>query len=374
MIYICIPSHNEEQTVGVVLWKIRQVMAELGRDYQLLVADDGSTDRTAEVLEPYTRVLPLTVMRSAECRGYAASLEMLLREAVARSKYPRRDAAVVLQADFTEDPEHIGVLLKRLESGADIVASNPASENGREPLLRRWARAWAGRVVRKLTWPDDVRDPLTGFCAYRISTIRQAIAAREGARLLSCEGGAANAELLRAAAPHARRIDAVEFTPKRERLQRPSRFRPLEAVRRARSLQRGNGQPSLDVEGLTPTDIIGGVSRRISTAAAEERPRRNGRPRRPQRADVHASGGETGERKKRTRRGGRKRAAGSSSAPAAQQAAPQAANGAAEENAAEGAAAGPKKRRRGRRGGRGRRRKPSTTPQNGDATPAPEGT
>ena len=101
MIYICIPAHNEEQTVGVVLWKVRQVMAELGRDYQLLVADDGSTDRTPAVVEPYTRVLPLTVYRTETRRGYAAAVELLLREAVGRSEYPRRDVVVVLQADFT---------------------------------------------------------------------------------------------------------------------------------------------------------------------------------------------------------------------------------------------------------------------------------
>jgi cellulose synthase/poly-beta-1,6-N-acetylglucosamine synthase-like glycosyltransferase len=46
VIYFCIPAHNEEQTVGVVLWKIRQVMLDFPRDYQILVADDASTDST----------------------------------------------------------------------------------------------------------------------------------------------------------------------------------------------------------------------------------------------------------------------------------------------------------------------------------------
>ena len=73
MLYVCIPSYNEAPTIGLLLWKIRQTFTAFPREYQLLVADDASTDATSEVLEPYTRVLPLTVLRHAERRGYAAS-------------------------------------------------------------------------------------------------------------------------------------------------------------------------------------------------------------------------------------------------------------------------------------------------------------
>ena len=69
MIYITIPVHNEQRTIGVLLWRIREILTELGRDFRILVLDDGSTDDTAEVLEPYTRVLPLTTSsRTARLR------------------------------------------------------------------------------------------------------------------------------------------------------------------------------------------------------------------------------------------------------------------------------------------------------------------
>src|SRR5512143_1794040 len=103
-------------------------MAELQRDYQIIVVDDASTDSTPAVLSPYIRVLPLTVIRNSERRGYADSLELAIREAVRRSPYPKRDAVITLQADFTEDPDVVTTLIKRFEAGADVVATNAAME------------------------------------------------------------------------------------------------------------------------------------------------------------------------------------------------------------------------------------------------------
>ncbi|MGH7505343.1 MAG: glycosyltransferase family 2 protein, partial [Longimicrobiales bacterium] len=267
MIYICIPAHNEEQTVGVVLWKVRQVMAELGRDYQLLVADDGSTDRTPAVLQPYTRVLPLTVYRTDTRRGYAAALELLLREALRRSEYPRRDVIIVLQADFSEDPQHVETLVKRIESGADIIASNTVYGGVRPTRKYRWGRAAMNRLLRRFAWPERVRDPLAGLNAYRVATVKRALEERNGGRLLQHEGWAANAELLKEAAPHARRVDVVELEHRRERLQREERFHFMPVFREVFALVRGRVTDPLPPEQLQADSVHGG--RALRTPVAE---------------------------------------------------------------------------------------------------------
>ena len=148
MIYVCIPSHNEAATIGLLLWKIRQVFAGFAREYHLLALDDGSTDATSEILEPYARVLPLTVIRHEQRQGYAASVEELLRQAVELTDRPKRDAAILLHADFTHNPQVIPDLVRRVESGADIVVAEGKLEG--EPsrsyrLLRRYARIVAAR-------------------------------------------------------------------------------------------------------------------------------------------------------------------------------------------------------------------------------------
>ena len=223
MIYICIPAHNEERTIGVLLWKIRQVLADFPRDYQILVANDGSSDDTAEVLGPYQRVLPLTVVRIEKRGGYANALELLVREAVRRAEYPKRDVIVTLQADFTDDPAELTPMLKKIEAGADVVCANSKIP---ESALRtvRWGNKIGKFLLRRRGWPEGVTDPLSGLRVYRVLAVKRAIEARGPERLLTWEGWAANAELLQLVQPHARRTEAVETSWRGERHQRPSRL------------------------------------------------------------------------------------------------------------------------------------------------------
>src|SRR5438874_1048499 len=107
MIYVCVPVHNEARTAGLVLWKVRQVFTAFPREYQLLVLDDASTDDTGEVLASYAKVLPMTIVTHRERRGYAKSLEELLRLALQRTDRPKRDCAITLHADFVHSPESV---------------------------------------------------------------------------------------------------------------------------------------------------------------------------------------------------------------------------------------------------------------------------
>ncbi|MDZ7630882.1 MAG: glycosyltransferase [Gemmatimonadaceae bacterium] len=112
MLRICIPVHNEATTIGVLLWRLRSVFQGFSREYDVVVYDDASTDGTGEVLEPYQSVMPLTVIRGGTHRGYAASIDALVRHVAADDEYARRDAMVLMQGDFTESPEHLPELVE----------------------------------------------------------------------------------------------------------------------------------------------------------------------------------------------------------------------------------------------------------------------
>jgi glycosyltransferase involved in cell wall biosynthesis len=228
MIYVCIPSYNEAPTVGLLLWKIRQVFAGFQREYQLMVLDDGSNDGTADVLERYTRVLPLSVIRHQERRGYAESVEKLLRQAVERTDRPKRDCAILMHADFAHGPSFIPDLVKRIESGADVVVAQGKLQ-GERSRARRWARRVAPTLLRGAVTVPGVKDVVSGFSVFRLVTLRNAFRSSPGP-LLTTEGWAANAELYARTARHARRVETISAVERGDLRQRESRVSSWEAA------------------------------------------------------------------------------------------------------------------------------------------------
>lgn len=229
MIYLCIPTHNEAATVGLVLWKFRTVLQDSRREYQLLVGDDASSDATTEVLAPYLKTLPLTVQRSAEPIGYAATVERLLKEALDRSDRHKRDVAVLWPADYTVDPAVLEEFLKKLDSGADLVIGE-ATLSGDRSRGHRWVRRWAPRLLGRRARVPGVRDVVSGVAAFRLVALRQAFRERPS-RWLHTEGWAANAELHAWVAAAARQTEGVAIVEHADRRQRPSRVEPWPMAR-----------------------------------------------------------------------------------------------------------------------------------------------
>ena len=225
MLYICIPAYNEAQTVGVLLWRIRKVFQEYSREYEILVYNDGSTDATVETLEPYGDVLPLTVLGGKERVGYDRALDALARAVSARTRYPRRDAMITMQADFTDQPEHLPELIKRFEGGADLVVGERNVTATTPPPIRRmrWIAGWAMRAAGAV---PGVADPFGALRLYRITLIRDLIKESGDAPIARGQGWAANLDLLRRALPLARRMETVALDSRYDVRLRETRIRP----------------------------------------------------------------------------------------------------------------------------------------------------
>jgi glycosyltransferase involved in cell wall biosynthesis len=217
VLYICIPTYNEAPTIGVLLWRIRKVLKDFSREYEIVVFDDGSTDATGETLQPYGDVLPLSVLGGERHVGYAGALDALCRAVVAKTRYPRRDAMLLMQADFTDQPEQIPELVKRFEGGADIVVGERTTVPSAPIPVRRLRRV-APWLLRPFVSLPGVADPFASFRLIRISG---------DTPVVSGAGWAANVDLLAQLIPFARRVETVSIEQRFDIRPRPSRIRPF---------------------------------------------------------------------------------------------------------------------------------------------------
>jgi dolichol-phosphate mannosyltransferase len=232
MVYFLVPAYEEESTIGLLLYKIRQVMEDVRREYLAIVLDDGSQDKTAEVAEQYRRYLPVKVLRHAENRGLGPSLDRLVREAVRCSYYPERDIAIVLEADFTWSPEAVPEMVRQIEAGADIVIGSrlhPDSSLDGLSFDKRLSARIVSTVLRAVMPLPNVADYGSTFRAYRIGTLKRALTAFQESLLTTRDAG--NVELLlRLGRFHPSMVEVPVRLQERVR-RRPSRHRWSRAVR-----------------------------------------------------------------------------------------------------------------------------------------------
>jgi glycosyltransferase involved in cell wall biosynthesis len=225
MLYICIPAFDEAPTVGLLLWRIRTVFEAHPREYEIIALDDGSTDGTEETLRRYEKVLPLTVLRNETRRGYGAALDTLAHAAAKATRYPRRDAMIVMQGDLTDRPEDLPELAKRFDGGVDCVVAEAGPAAATAPKEIRRLRRIAPWLMRRYIRVDGVADPLGTLRLYRIAVIRDVIKQAGDAPIVQSAGWAANVELLVKAAKFCRRIETVPLEPRYDLRPRETRVR-----------------------------------------------------------------------------------------------------------------------------------------------------
>jgi glycosyltransferase involved in cell wall biosynthesis len=111
-----IPLFNEEGNVALLLDRVAEVMGPLGRTYEVVLVDDGSTDRTVPLLkEAVARRPHLRAVFFRRNSGQTAAL-------AAAIDHSRGDILIPLDGDLQNDPADIPVLLAKLEEGYDVVS------------------------------------------------------------------------------------------------------------------------------------------------------------------------------------------------------------------------------------------------------------
>ena len=158
-------AHNEQDNVDRLVTEICAALEPSAIDYELIVVDDGSTDRTPELL---TRMLPdhprLRVIRmlntpgvSGWGNGQSAAFHAGIRTSRAR-------IIALIDGDCQNDPADIPPMVERLAGGGADMVQGDRSAQRRDGLVRR-VSSRVGRLFRRLLLGDTIRD--TG-CSLRV--------------------------------------------------------------------------------------------------------------------------------------------------------------------------------------------------------------
>ncbi|MEP7273392.1 MAG: glycosyltransferase family 2 protein, partial [Acidobacteriota bacterium] len=115
-ISILVPVFNEEENLERVEASIGQAMTRLGRTFEVIYVDDGSTDRSFARLEEIARRDTRSRVIGFR-RNYGQTAAM-----VAGIHAARGQILVPMDADLQNDPEDIGRLLAKLDEGYDVVS------------------------------------------------------------------------------------------------------------------------------------------------------------------------------------------------------------------------------------------------------------
>lgn len=141
---VVIPVYNEEETLPALLPRLLPVMEALRRPYEVLFVDDGSRDRSLEILRTFVDRHPGKVRAMELSRNFGQHPALL-----AAFQEARGDVVVTLDADLQNPPEEIPKLLARIDEGYDVVGG--VRQHRRDTAFRKLASRIVNRITGAIT-------------------------------------------------------------------------------------------------------------------------------------------------------------------------------------------------------------------------------
>ncbi len=162
---VIVPLYNEQESVRPLYAAIVQSLGELAIPYEMVFVDDGSVDKTVEIVRDLARIdsrLKLVKFR----RNYGQTPAM-----AAGIEYATGEILVTMDGDLQNDPADIGSLLQKIDEGYDIVVG--WRFNRQDKLIsRKLPSRMANWLIGKVTGVP-IKDNGCSLKAFRAELIKQ---------------------------------------------------------------------------------------------------------------------------------------------------------------------------------------------------------
>lgn len=160
---VVIPAYNEEETIGHVIEETTSIMDTMQVPYEIIVVDDGSTDKTGQIASTYKA----TVLRNEKNRGKGYAMRKAFQHA-------QGDIIVTIDADGAHSPKEIPDIVTPLFNGTDIAAGSRFLGTGSNSTsrLNRMGNRIFNMTITALT-RKRVTDSQTGFRAVKKEVLQK---------------------------------------------------------------------------------------------------------------------------------------------------------------------------------------------------------
>jgi hypothetical protein len=210
---VVIPAYNEENGIAEIAQRVLAVKDDLAKagigELELLVVDDGSRDKTAQIAG---QIEGVTLIRHPKNKGYGAALKTGFSKA-------KGELIGFLDADGTYPPEYFPQLCKEAMNGGQLViGSRMAGEDSKMPLTRRIGNLFFATLLT-LLGHQRVTDSASGMRVFRREVLELIYPLPDGLNLtpvMSTRAVHENIRMVEVAIPYSERVGRSKLSVVRD--------------------------------------------------------------------------------------------------------------------------------------------------------------
>lgn len=151
---VIVPLLNEEGNTKELHQKILSACQALGKSFEIIFIDDGSSDKTAEICK---NLSPLKFIGLRKHFGQTAAFDAGIKEA-------KGDIIITMDGDLQNDPKDIKLLLEKMDEGYDVVSGWRFAR--KDPFMKKFSSRMAN-LLRKVLVEDKIHDSGCSLKAYK---------------------------------------------------------------------------------------------------------------------------------------------------------------------------------------------------------------
>ncbi len=196
-VWVVLPAYNEEENLPAIMQGFQELVDETYKlDLEILVVNDGSTDRTATIALESAGTLAVTVIDNERNMGLSETFIHGITEATQRAN--GSDIILCMDADNSHLPGLAARMIRAVREGRDVVIASryqPGAVVRGVPFSRQLL-SYGMSILFRLVYPiQNVKDYSCGYRAYRAGFLQQALKSK-GRELFVGEGFSCMAGIL----------------------------------------------------------------------------------------------------------------------------------------------------------------------------------